>query len=544
MRCGKMSRCAFAAVTCAVAIAARGAEEGVPLVVNGTPVASVVLPANPWPVEKYAAEELARFVKRASGAELKIVTQPFAGKNQVRIGRASGLSGFEPFNGVIHSGDGVLKIAGGDDDGDLKSSFTKCGTLFAVYEFIERGLGVLWLWPDENLGVVVRPRKTIVVPKGSREFKRAFDSSVLRRLPIAWQRRVARAHGYPRPMLFPPALSGGHVFGKWWQTYGKTNPDFFEMDANGKRSIGGSSSMCVSNPKFHAELFRLWMDARQKAPGVTYDMNLCENDTAGRCRCPTCMSWNWPTAKEGDVSERYTRWYKTMSDMMAAVDPEARIYAFAYKNYYNPPKGFKLSPNIYIGFVPRPHVPYTKEWRESVHECARGWRESGCTFNDRPKIFDGYVMPEDVSDDIYDEFHQVYAGNMKAIDVDGPNMSFATQGPFLYMLSRLCAKPNAKLEDLRAEYFSGFGPAADAVRDYFEYWRRYTLDNAEKFCRVPVEKDPISHCMFFGFHYAFYAHLLYPQILDDRIPEELTGEIILNEPRECSSRREDCWKRH
>lgn len=511
-------------VVAVVAMSLLDMSYAVTLTRDGAPAATVVIPGSPRPVEKFAAEELVRFVKRASGAELKIATKPVAGMDQVLIGRAAGLSGLEPFCGTVHANGKVLKIAGGDDDEPLKSRFTKCGTLFAVYEFLERELGVLWLWPDEELGVVVRTKKTIEIPDGSYGFRRAFDSSVLRRLPIPWQRRVARAHGYPRPMVFPPALSGGHVFGKWWKTYGKTNPDFFEMDANGKRVIGGSSSMCVSNPKFHDELFRLWNEARQKEPGVIYDLNLCENDTAGRCKCPKCMEWSganandvfkqypkWYKADADNVSERYTRWYKTMADRMSAVEPEARIYAFAYKNYYHPPKGFKLSPNIHIGFVPRPHVPYTAEWRKLVHECARGWRESGCTFNYRPNIFDGYVMPEDVSDDIYDEFHQVYAGNMKAIDVDGPNMSFATQGPFLYMLSRLCAKPDAKLEDLRAEYFSGFGPAADAVRDYFEYWRRYTLGNAEKFCRTPVEKDPISHCMFFGFHYAFYAHLLYPQ---------------------------------
>lgn len=500
----------------AVAVSALIPSFAVTLTKDGKPAASIVIPASPRPVEKYAAEELARFVQRASGAKLKIGKAPVKGLDTVYIGRAvkiklwGGHRAYEPNGGCVEVHEHELMLSGGDNDLPIDSQSLDAGTLFAVYEFIERELKVRWLWPDEDLGVVVRPKPTITAAPAKYGFRTSFkEGIILRALPRQWALRTARAHN--RGRSFPTPLNGGHVFGKWWKKYGKSNPDFFEMDANGKRVIGGGSSMCVSNPAFDEELYRIWKTEKDENPAYRYDMNLCENDTDGRCKCPRCRSWDDPSAPKGNVSERYARHYLNVYNLISKDDPDVVYKVNAYKNYNCAPKGFKLPRNIHVNFVPKCYVPYTKEWRKFIHECAKGWRESGCTFNYRPNILDGYAMPFDTSDDIFDEFHQVYSGgSMVWYCVDGPNVSFATQGPFLYMLSRLAVNPRQPLEEIRAEYFDGFGPAADAIRGYFDYWRQYILDNADRFCSVPREKDPISHDMIFGWHFAYYAHILYP----------------------------------
>ncbi len=483
---------------------------------DGAPAAVIVIPKNPRPVEKYAAEELARFVKRASGAELKIGNAPVEGFDTVFIGRAvkirkwGGINRYEPNGGFIEIREHEIDFVGGDSDDPIDSEKLNAGSLFAVYEFLERELKVRWLWPDEEIGIVVPPRPTIEVAPAKYGFRCTFpECSLLRAFPRRWALRSVRAHN--RNRSFPDAVTGGHVYGRWWKTYGETHPDFFEMNKNGERVIGGSSSMCVSNPAFEQELYRLWKEEKDQNPAYRLDMNLCENDTDGRCQCPSCKAWDDPAAPEGNVSERYARHYLNMYNLMAKDDPDVVCKVNAYKNYNLAPKGFKLPRNIHVNFVPKCHVPYTAEWRAFIHECAKGWRESGCTFNYRPNILDGYAMPFDVSDDIFDEFHQVFdGGSMISYLVDGPNVSFATQGPFLYMLARLAVHPDQPLEEIRAEWFGGFGPAAKAIQGYFDYWRQYILDNADLFCRIPCEKDPISHAMIFGWHFAYYAHILYP----------------------------------
>ena len=516
---------------------------GVTLAREGVPAAVIVIPKNPRPVERYAAEELARFVKRASGAELKIGTAPVEGLDTVFIGRAvkitlwGGHRAYEPNGGFVEIRDHEVDFVGGDNDSPIGSEGLDAGTLFAVYEFLERELKVPWLWPDEEIGVVVPKRPTIEAAPAKYGFRTAFaDTALLRTFPRVWALRMVRAHHLPRS--FPTPLNGGHVFGRWWKTYGKTNPDFFEMNGNGERVIGGGSSMCVSNPEFEAELYRIWKAEKDENPAYRFDMNLCENDTDGRCQCPSCKAWDDPDAPKGNVSERYARHYLNMYNLISKDDPTVVFKVNAYKNYDRAPKGFKLPRNIHVNFVPKCFVPYTEEWRKHIHDCAKGWRESGCTFNYRPNILDGYAMPFDVSDDIYDEFHQVYSGgSMVYYFVDGPNPSFATQGPFLYMLARLAVHPEQPLEEIRAEWFSGFGPAAGAIRGYFDYWRKHIRDNADLFCRVPREKDPISHEMIFGWHFAYYAHILYP-------PEVFAAaEHFLAEAREAAKDSPDDLRR-
>ncbi|HTO03942.1 MAG TPA: hypothetical protein VL069_09585, partial [Opitutus sp.] len=44
-------------------------------------------------------------------------------------------------------------------------------------------------------------------------------------------------------------------------------------------------------------------------------------------------------------------------------------------------------------------------------------------------------------------------------------------------LMRLHTQPDAAVEDLLAEYYSAFGPAAAAVKAYFDHYENYTMNN-------------------------------------------------------------------
>ena len=155
----------FTWIVAAVAVACAGAANGAVLVEDGRARAEIVLPEKAWPVEKLAAAELRFFVKKASGAELAIVEPGKArpGFAQVLIGRAAGLEGLAPFSGRVAAEGNILRIAGGDGAGDAKKTDTPCGTLYAVYEFADRELGVRFLWPDDNLGVVVAKKPTVAM---------------------------------------------------------------------------------------------------------------------------------------------------------------------------------------------------------------------------------------------------------------------------------------------------------------------------------------------------------------------------------------------
>ena len=511
--CGKMKN-----IVCLLALAAAIAAHGVVLVENGVPKAIVVVPEKMLPAERMALEELNSFLQRASGAKLQSVVESSAPKSGRRIlfGRAAKLKDLVRGEGRVVVDGEVVHMAGGDDTGDPKRKLgVATGTLYAVYEFLDRDLGVRFLWPDPKDGVVCREQKTISV-SGSYGWKPHFENVRIRRYGQLWARRAARV--ISTPVNYPGGGSGGHAFESWRKKYAQTNPDFFYMKEDGERDLF-SGSMCVANPAFHAEIVRLWSEARKKEPGKVFSINACENDTKGKCKCPMCTAWNDPLADPNDASERYAHFYKALYELAAKEDPSVRVYGYAYSNYINPPRLFTLPSNVFVGFVPSPKFPYDKASREKILGFIDGWKNSGCTLNYRPNLLDGYAMPEDISSDYYTEFQAMRAARMKAIDIDGPNTSYSTQGPYLYVLGRMMVHPDWSLEKLKDEYYSAFGPAASAVRDYWEFWNRYALDNADMFHEVPKKHNPIRHSMFFGFHYAFYAHHLFPRSkLEESMP--------------------------
>ena len=283
---------------------------------------------------------------------------------------------------------------------------------------------------------------------------------------------------------------------------------------NGRRNVQAGTSMCVANPSFHEEIVRLWREARAKNPQIRYSINACENDTKGRCTCPMCRAWDDPAVDPvEDVSARYARFYKALYDLASKDDPDVRVFGYAYSNYKNPPRGVTLPQNVNISYVPDSNHPFDAETRKRVIGGIHEWQKVGCTLNYRPNLLDGYAMPHEISTDYYTEFQEMRKAHMKRIDVDGPNLSFGTQGPFLYMLTRPMVRPDMTYDELLDEYCSAFGPAKDAVRDYWRFWGRYVIDHAKDFHEVPKDGNKLFHDIHYGFQYAFYAHILFPEKL-------------------------------
>ena len=144
----------------------------VTLVEGGNARAVIVLPVEATEVEQYAAEELVYHVHKGTGVTLEVVAEDAVGARpggRVFLGntdaaRAAGidLSALEPEVVVLRTVEGNLIVAGEDTEGDPISEVTHCGTLWGVYELLDRFMGVRWLWPGE-LGVHVPPTDSVVI---------------------------------------------------------------------------------------------------------------------------------------------------------------------------------------------------------------------------------------------------------------------------------------------------------------------------------------------------------------------------------------------
>jgi hypothetical protein len=108
-----------------------------------------------------------------------------------------------------------------------------------------------------------------------------------------------------------------------------------------------------------------------------------------------------------------------------------------------------------------------------------GWRETGIRMSYRPNyLHDGYVMPHFETRQSGEFFKFAVEHGMEGATFDSLTGQWASQGLRLYMHLRLMAKPTLKLDEIRGEYLSAFGPAAGAMDRYFSYWEGYAMDNA------------------------------------------------------------------
>ncbi len=519
-----MVRSLLVLITC-LALAV-GSRADVTLVRDGAPAAVIVIPDSPVQVVEYAAEELQHHVRKASGAELQIVREGDLGDRpdcRVFIGdcaatRAAGinLDALPPEGWVIRAIGGDLFLAGRDRGGYHLYGPIWAGSLWATYELLDEFLGVRWLWPGE-LGEFVPAAETIAIPDTERSGAPAFLQRSLRSAMALAARRMGdealesdyyrRAQADERVWLRRMQMGNtveftyGHAFGDWWERFGETHPEYFNLLPNGEREPLGHPtqvSMSVAEPGLWEQMVAEWWRRRQDNPNGPVNVNCCENDTAGLCICDRCLAWdvlppgqtheermaqvahNWATLTPsefrwhtglGSVSDRYAKFYLAVQELAREHDPDAMVFGYAYGNYREPPRDTRLNANVIIGYVPALRFPAPAEERRSRREEWRGWADAGARLLLRPNYFlYGHTMPYVFAEEFGREFAFCARNGMIGTDFDSLTGMWATHGPNLYVLGRMHARPTAEPRQVLAEYYAGFGPAAEQVRRYFEYW--------------------------------------------------------------------------
>ncbi|MCX6854548.1 MAG: DUF4838 domain-containing protein [Verrucomicrobia bacterium] len=517
------------------------AHADVVIIQEGKPQAVIITPERPTRVVAYAAEELVRHVEKACGVRLKIMTE-----NEVKEGaricvgpcRESriDIGKLAPEAFALRVTDTAVFISGDDGGGDPLNADTRAGTLWGVYEWLERDLGVRWLWPGE-LGTHV-PKATTIIARSRDEtiaprfFQRrirpglgfesehpalGFTTEAAKQYSIeqtVFLRRHRMGRSYP--------VSYGHAFTDWWEKDGQTHPEWFQLRDGGKRGPtkkNGRFSMCVSNTALQREVVSRWTAKRPPDAKTPAFINACENDILGLCECENCraldapapteyLTYYPPTSKMAGsrfVSDRYANFWLGIQKQAPA---GATVVGYAYFNYFSAPaSSIKLNPNMLIGYCPSagwfPRSEAEHAWMKLQWT---GWSETGARLFMRTNhLLDGYCMPFLFTHQFTDEFHHAVKHGMVATDYDSLTGHWATQGPGLYTAFRLHTRPEASADELLAEYYAAFGNAAPQVKRYFEYWETHTTQSREKIATT-METLQTSRWR----NWAKAAHVLYP----------------------------------
>lgn len=108
------------------------------LIDNGIAVAQIVLPSSPQPVERHAADELRKYLKQMSGAEVPVSETPAAGRPNIFIGSAANREGLDLSEEALGFDGYVVQTVGQDL---LLTGVKPYSCLYAVYHLLERHLG-------------------------------------------------------------------------------------------------------------------------------------------------------------------------------------------------------------------------------------------------------------------------------------------------------------------------------------------------------------------------------------------------------------------
>ena len=491
----------LAACACALTFETLAAD--LALAVRGQPAAyTIVVPEKASPSQRYAAEELRDFTEKTTGVKLTIVTDaaPLPTKaillGETRwtaglTGCGDGASPSRDDGGVVATTDGFRLVA--RPPHLLVVGAPDRGTLYGVYELLERFAGCRWYssWCSkiprlDRFAVPAALDDTQVPALMMREpfwwdvLQNGAFAARLRVNSRSWRGNEEKYGG--TPFRFGGGLGSCHTFNALLspEKYFDTHPEYFSM-VKGKR-MNGRTQLCLTNPDVlrivtSNVLARIRCDPGAKFYGVS------QNDWYNYCECPACKAID---DEEESHAGTMVRFVNAVAEAVEKEFPNALIETLAYQYTRKPPKKTRLRHNVIpclctieCDFAqPIDVSPYKQN--VSFRDDIRGWAKQTDLLYvwDYTTNFRSYTMP----------FPNVYAlqGNVKFFRDNGVKCLFeqgayqGRHGDFAELKSWLLAKwmwnPDLPMEPLLDDFFAGYyGKAAPFVRRYFEAVHRLQL---------------------------------------------------------------------
>lgn len=473
------------------------------LVRDGIPQAVVTLREGAALEERHAAEELVGYVRRMSGAALKVTAEASHAPavvlcvdptlHPVAPGQRDwpGARGYH-----LRVAGNQLQVTGADP----------LSVLHGVYGLLERHLGVRWLWPGE-LGEYVPQQKTVRVGQ--------LDEHAVPDFRVRWvgQGDWALRHGANAMVQI-----GGRTVGVNWkwhfhtfatlipaEKYYDQHPEWWPL-VRGKRQRptrehSHSTQLCTSNPELVAELTRNLIAVLDQDPGIQI-IALSPNDGGGFCECEQCTALDEPGR---DWFARYSKRLAILNNAVAREvakrHPRVLIKVGAYAMYLRRPLDESLAPtpnqlvqicHIYCchnhplqgnrcvagkTYQPSKEFMANAEFRQMLAD----WRK----VTDHLFIYEYYTLggparaglPWPLAHALREDmpyYHQIGAeGFYTQLDEN----TFYRYGMNYYLAAKLAWNTRLDADALMADYCRcAFGPAAEAMLGYFRRLEQAMVD--------------------------------------------------------------------
>ena len=305
----------------------------------------IVVDASASASEQTAAHELQQYIREISGAELPISSDLKAGGRNIYVG----------YNAQVGRLTGAQKPEANDE------SFTYCtignnliiwggsqrGTMYGVFTFLEKELGIHWLTPDFT---VVPKLKELKLPKLNHS-EQPFISYRYTNYFVARDTRWS-AHTKENTKWDPvqneygnmEAYWGAHTMGEFVPTkeFYDTHPEYFCL-RDGKR-YSGYGQLCLSNPEVLELCKTRLAKFMRENPGFRI-YSLSQNDNFLFCQCGKCAAIE---QQYGGHSGLIVWFVNQVADAVKDEFPDKFVGTFAYQYSRQPPTGIKPRENVVI----------------------------------------------------------------------------------------------------------------------------------------------------------------------------------------------------
>ncbi len=435
---------------------------------EGAALQPVIIATNASAATQVVAAELADYLGRISGAQFTV--QPGDGSCGIVLGSlaefpdpalAKALEIRNTFDGreafIIRSERQRLRLIGATD----------LGASHAAFRLLEE-LGCRWFFPapewtvipaEKNLRVSLdvaeRPRilaRRIWYGYGAFHDKGHPRGGSAQQDYEAWARHNLMASSF--------RVYAGHA----WQaiiadnkTAFAAHPEYLAL-VKGQR---GGEQLCVSNPDVRRLAAGWALRFFEKYPDREMVSMEC-SDGDGQCECADC-------AKLGSVSDRVFSLVNSVARAVAEQHPGKMVGCLAYNQHSEPPS-FKLEPNVYVqltaGFIRGryTHDELLELWPKA---CARlGFYEYFSVWLwDFDRLPGGNGANLTRTKLMLDRYLKAGA---TSFDAESGN-NWGVHGRGYYIANKLLWNPAADVPALLADFYDkAFGPAAPAVRRYYE----------------------------------------------------------------------------
>jgi hypothetical protein len=353
--------------------------------------------------EKNAASELAAYLQKITGAEFQIVS-PAQTANRPTIAVGPGAAKAIIPKLVID------KVKLGDDGIVIKTAYphlvltgaigSRRGTLYAVYEFLEREAGVRWWTHTEEYipskhDLTIKQLNIRYVPQF--RYREVYSWSMVHHVVSHWRlddsdagvkdwdkvRFAVRQRNNGHGTGIPASLGGSlmplgfcHTFYPFLppDKYFKVHPEWYS-EIDGIR-VDDGGQLCMTNDDMLLELSRNVLTEIRKQPGLGM-VSLTQNDNGVQCQCAKCKTLD---DTEGSPSGSLLYGVNKVAEMVEKEFPDFYVLTLAYQYSMKPPKNIRPRKNVVmqVAFDNRSFFqPLKSEQNKQMMDGLKGWSSIG-----------------------------------------------------------------------------------------------------------------------------------------------------------------------